>query len=229
MLVMGVDGARLSRRRTGWVGVALQDGRYSDAAFGESLEALAERFGELDTIAVDMPVGWVDGIREADGLVRQLLPRRAAAVFNAPPAAIRGAASYGEACALARAATGQAISQQSWALVQKIEDVTRFARSTHSRVVEAHPELSFASLRGGDPVPGTKKVWGGVMERMDLLVAAGIAVPADLGEAAQAAPDDVLDAAVVAWTAQRVAAGQAGCLPDPPEDGLDGAQVAVWY
>jgi predicted RNase H-like nuclease len=38
----------------------------------------------------------------------------------------------------------------------------------------------------------------------------------------------VVDAAVVAWSARRIAAGTASSLPDPPEDS-DGRAVAIWY
>jgi predicted RNase H-like nuclease len=40
--------------------------------------------------------------------------------------------------------------------------------------------------------------------------------------------DDVLDAAAAAWSANRIAKGEAVSLPDPPES-KDGLQVAIWY
>jgi predicted RNase H-like nuclease len=40
--------------------------------------------------------------------------------------------------------------------------------------------------------------------------------------------DDVLDAAAVAWTANRIAVGIASTLPDPPEQ-VGGRRVAIWY
>ncbi|MFI5068890.1 MAG: DUF429 domain-containing protein [Streptosporangiales bacterium] len=38
----------------------------------------------------------------------------------------------------------------------------------------------------------------------------------------------MLDAAVVAWTARRVAAGAARSLPHPPERFSDGIPCAIW-
>jgi hypothetical protein len=57
------------------------------------------------------------------------------------------------------------------------------------------------------------------MHRRRLLAdTAGIVLPDDLGPAGRAAAvDDVLDAAAAAWTARRVAHGQARPLPDPPD------------
>jgi predicted RNase H-like nuclease len=43
-----------------------------------------------------------------------------------------------------------------------------------------------------------------------------------------AAVDDVLDAAVVAWSGRRVLSGQADSLPDPPEVFSDGWPSAIW-
>jgi predicted RNase H-like nuclease len=58
----------------------------------------------------------------------------------------------------------------------------------------------------------------------------GIVVPVDLGPAGRVAGvDDVLDAAVAAWSAQRIARGEARCLPDPPERDAEGRSVAIWY
>jgi predicted RNase H-like nuclease len=65
------------------------------------------------------------------------------------------------------------------------------------------------------------------MERRRLLAEAGIELPDELS-AGQAAADDVLDAAIAAWSAARRARGEAVPLPpDPPVQ--DGRPVAIWY
>jgi predicted RNase H-like nuclease len=38
-----------------------------------------------------------------------------------------------------------------------------------------------------------------------------------------------LDAAAVAWSAQRIAVGAANCLPDPPERNERGQRLAIWF
>jgi predicted RNase H-like nuclease len=51
----------------------------------------------------------------------------------------------------------------------------------------------------------------------------------DLGPAGERAGiDDVLDAAAAAWTARRLANGQAWPMPDPPETFSDGLACAIW-
>ena len=57
--------------------------------------------------------------------------------------------------------------------------------------------------------------------RLSLLATAGIRLPADQRGI------DVLDAAAVAWSARRIALGSAAVLPDPPETGADGVQIAI--
>ena len=54
------------------------------------------------------------------------------------------------------------------------------------------------------------------MARRALLAGVGISLPGNLAAAGAAAPDDILDAAAVAWSADRIARGQASSLPDPP-------------
>jgi Protein of unknown function (DUF429) len=65
------------------------------------------------------------------------------------------------------------------------------------------------------------------MGRRQLLSAAGIVLPDELA-AGGAAADDVLDAAIAAWSAARKANAEAATLPaDPPLH--DGRPVAIWY
>ena len=92
-----------------------------------------------------------------------------------------------------------------------------------------HPEVSFAAIKGW-PVRASKKTWAGFQERMGLVGSGGLVVPADAGDlGGHAGPGGGLDAAVVAWTAMRVARGEAESLPDPPEQFSDGLPAAIWF
>ena len=77
----------------------------------------------------------------------------------------------------------------------------------------------------GRPLPG-KRTPEGQAARLDALAAAGIARPSVL-KGSGYAPDDVLDACAVAWTAHRRAVGDARSLPDPPEVFSDGIRAAI--
>lgn len=75
------------------------------------------------------------------------------------------------------------------------------------RVFEVHPEVSFRELLGRMLV--SKSTAAGVAERRLALAEAGIDLP-DLPYPT----DDVLDAAVAAWSAARYASGAALPLPE---------------
>ena len=69
----------------------------------------------------------------------------------------------------------------------------------------------------------TPSVWAGQQLRLGLLTRKGLDLTsANLGELAhRSPPDDIIDAAACAWTAQRVLVGQHARLPanPPPEPG----------
>jgi predicted RNase H-like nuclease len=91
-----------------------------------------------------------------------------------------------------------------------------------------HPELSFATI-GDAVVEEPKRTWAGQRRRARLLAEVGIGVPDELGAAGAAGPDDVLDAAAVAWSATRIAAGDQRCVPDPPERDAANRPIAIWF
>lgn len=87
---------------------------------------------------------------------------------------------------------------------------------------------SFACLAGA-PLTVRKSTWAGVIRRRQLLAQAGIVLDDELGLAGEkAGVDDILDAAVAAWTALRVTRGQARSIPDPPDLFGDGLPCSVW-
>ena len=225
--VLGVDGCR-----AGWVGALLAHSAYDVvvAADFATLVALAlRRRPDLAVVGVDMPIGLAGSRpRLADAAARRLLPRsRKSSVFPVPTRAAAEATTQQEASALNRAATGgTGLSHQAFNLLPKILDVDAFVRSDPGvRVVEVHPEVSFATI-DPDCVLLSKKTAAGSAARVDALVAAGLTPPA-YAPGKGYGRDDLLDACAAAWSARRYAVGEAEPLPDPPED-LDGLQVAIW-
>lgn len=217
--VLGLDACR-----KGWVGIVVEDGRFAEAVFSETAEPLLPGF---DVVGVDIPMGTTAvGRRQCDVEARRFVGVRRSSVFNALPTAVLDAASYEAAAQACVAATGQGLSRQSWGLVVKTREIAAL-RPRHP-LYEVHPEVSFRAMHGA-PLPWPKTTWNGLALRRRLLAAHGVAVPDDVGRAGGAAgADDVLDAAVVAWTAARIAAGVARSLPDPPEVGDDGLPMAIW-
>jgi predicted RNase H-like nuclease len=218
--VLGCDGAR-----GGWIAVALDDGRLTGVR-------LASAFTELvadpaSVIGVDIPLGeTVPGDRAAERAARRYLGPRCSTIFTPPPLAA-AVDDYAAARRAALDATGKSISKQAWHLLPKMLDAVPHWRRDPRRLREVHPECAFAAMAGA-PLTTRKRTDEGRAERLALLAAQGITGVERAPVPRGARPDDVVDAAAVAWTAHRVATGLAHSLPDPPELDAAGRPVAVW-
>jgi predicted RNase H-like nuclease len=212
--VAGVDSWR-----GGWVSVVAEEGCFVDSLLARGFAVLLERLDGVVAVGVDIPIGLPsDGPREADLEARAFVGPRRASVFPTPPRAALAAATYAEARRLV-----PSLSAQSFALGKRILEVESHL---DERVFEVHPEVSFAALAGRH-LPYSKRSWNGQLERRRLLAEWGLELPDRLA-AGEAPADDVLDAAVAAWSATRKALGEARTLPaDPPTQ--DGRLVAIWY
>ena len=219
--VLGVDGCR-----AGWVGIVLGPDSFVRGVFGATIAELAAAAGPVDAIGIDMPLRVTDDPRPraSDLAVRRHLGPKRSSLFLTPPRAAYEAPTYAEACAVSRRLTGKAPSRQAWALGPKIRDVETWCDGVGVPVCEVHPEVSF-SLLAGAPILAGKATWAGLEARRAVLAAAGIVVPTDVGEAGRAGADDVLDAAAAAWSARRIARGEARCFPDGLEPG---DHPAIW-
>lgn len=223
---VGIDACK-----RGWIGV-VWDGRDASAHFAGRITDLVAQIavaGQPTVIAVDMPIGLADtGLRQADVLARAALGPRRSSLFVAPVRAAVDAATLSDAIRRNRELAGVGISAQAFGLCAKIREVDEWVRHVAYRVVEVHPELSFAAM-GGAPLPHAKTTWAGAQRRRALLTAAGLDLPGEQGAAGAAAGvDDMLDAAAAAWSARRVGTGQAICRPDPPDVFSDRLPCAIW-
>jgi predicted RNase H-like nuclease len=77
----------------------------------------------------------------------------------------------------------------------------------------------------GAPLAHSKHTAAGRDQRRALLSQAGIALPAP----GPAPVTDTLDAAAVAWSARRIAAGDAVVIPDKPQHDERGGEIAIRY
>ena len=221
---MGVDACK-----TGWIAVVLGDRMDPDAHHLPTIDALRPLATAADAIAIDIPIGLsTGGPREADVLARGLLGARRNSLFLTPVREAIEAETHALATEAAIARTGTGISRQAYALARKILEVEHWLSSAPCPVYEVHPEVSFAVLLGA-PARASKKTWAGMIERRHALQAAGISLEhTDSVAAVRASVDDMLDAAVAAWSAARIARGAARSFPDPPQLDASGKQVAIW-
>jgi predicted RNase H-like nuclease len=184
MWVAGVDGCR-----AGWVVADSASGVTVVPSFAEILAV------GYDVVGVDMPIGLltVAGARACDVEARRLVGARRSSVFPAPSRAALAWTTWAEAVG---------ISKQTFNILSKVREVDALMTPTlQTRVCEVHPEASFSVLAGA-PMAWPKRTPAGRAERMAALSVGG-SVPRLPG----AAPDDVLDAMAVLWSALRVARG----------------------
>lgn len=212
MPVVGIDGCR-----GGWVGIVLTE--EVRAVAGPTVASILAEVDPVSVAAIDIPIGLpLAGARAADLAAQRFLGSRRSTVFSTPIREALEAPTLADAIAVSRSRTGAGISAQAYALRARILEVDAWLRGAGVEVREVHPEVSFAVL-AGSPLASSKRTWDGARERIAALAGAGVRVPDLLGPAgAVAGVDDVLDAAVAAWTARRVALGQAISFPSPPED-----------
>ena len=228
--VAGVDACR-----RGWVAVSLAavslaaDGPAVTVRVGPSLGALLAP--DLDPagttiVGIDMPLGLLEaGWRVADRAARGLLGPRRSSVFAIPPRAVWAQTSYPAANRRCRELTGQGFSAQAWGLRAKLLEANQYRQTCGHPLYEVHPELAFGAMAGA-PLAASKHTAPGRDERRRLLAQAGLEIP-------PATPatliGDILDAAAVAWSARRIAAGQAVTVPAIPQHDDQGAEIAIRF
>lgn len=219
--VAGVDGCR-----GGWVVVRTgpRAGSRSSLEVLPALEPLlAEvRDGRIDTVCIDMPIGLPEsGPRACDTDARRLLGPRRSTVFPTPPRVCLSAPDHATASERARAATGSGISVQAFNLLPRIAELDAALRSEPGlveRIVETHPECCFVSLTGAALDP--KRTTDGRGQRLDALRPLFAELDGWLVARPRGTqPHDILDAAVLAWTARRHRAGRTTVLGDGRVDG----------
>jgi predicted RNase H-like nuclease len=203
--VLGVDAAR-----GGWAGALVHDGAVTWLRLPDAAAVLAV---DAEAVGIDLPVGLPDrGSRDCDLLAKRLLGRAHPRVFLAPPRGVLAAGTYEQAGPLHRELTGgQGMSRQAWGLVARIREVDTLAGD--ERLVEVHPELSFAAMAG--VVLPSKRTPGGRAARV-------AAARRWLPVLTDPPPGhDALDALAAAWSALRWLRGVARTLPArPPRDAL---------
>ncbi len=223
MTAVGIDGCS-----KGWIAVAVGS-ETTSVHYLPSISSVSSVIPGATVIAIDIPIGFPEsGYRACDIEARVMLGPRRSSLFFTPVRAALEAEPHAAATRIAKATTGKGMSQQAYALRHKIFEVDRWLPSAACDVREAHPEVSFRELMGA-PATASKKTWAGMVERRDALAGKGItleSVPPEVGT--RAAVDDVLDAAVVAWTAQRILDGAAYSIPMIPEIDADDVEMAIW-
>jgi len=229
-LFVGVDGCK-----GGWLCYVIDLDNYETEfrIIPDFVEVILE-YKCAEVVAVDIPIGLPpSGVRACDLEARKLLGKaRGSSVFPAPIRPLLHATTYERACQKSLKVHGKRISIQAFGILPKIRQVDQVVSpGLQHWVYEVHPELSFRALNGGRAMKHGKLSLNGRRERLRLLSKLYPEIRLQLGELkrSQAGPDDLLDAAVAAWSATRIARKKAVHLPAEPELDPTGLRMEISY
>lgn len=219
-VVCGIDGCR-----KGWIVIckALESPHFFWQLCGHAME-----FFHLtpfpSVIAIDIPIGLPErGSRICDVEARKLLgPSRRASIFPAPIRAILNAKNYKEACRIRFRIEQKKLSLQTWGIVPKVKEVDGIMRKNlqfQNTIREVHPEVSFYFLNRARPMKFNKKTVKGFKERYALLkpiFAPWLDTVLSFRNELGSTRNDILDAFVALWSAERISQGNPISLPLHP-------------
>jgi predicted RNase H-like nuclease len=239
--IAGVDGCP-----GGWIMVQYSVDEPSAATWHvyETFKQLHHATKSFAAVTIDMPIGLPDtaepGGRLCDRSARAVLGARQSSVFAVPARAAIACDEYRAACtaALRHSDPPRKVARQTFNLFPKIREIDALMTpALQNRIVECHPEVAFWALNDKRPLGEPKKVRSspyppGLALRRALLSARGY-LPHFLVDfdcpARVAAPDDLLDACAAAWTANRLATGQASRIPAEPPLDPAGLRMEIVY
>lgn len=183
-----------------------------------------------DFLAVDVPIGLVDGgTRKCDREARSLLRGRSSCVFTPPSRANLGATSREEASLISKATCGKGVAAQHFGIYSYVREWDEFLQSNveaRPSCYEVHPELIFTHLNGGVPLV-TKHGAYGLSQRKALLIEEGAYDP-NLASRFSKVEADFLDATAAWWTSRRLSSGLALPVSSPIDYDATGLPMTMW-
>ncbi|GLI57413.1 hypothetical protein PM10SUCC1_29270 [Propionigenium maris DSM 9537] len=196
--------------RGGWVAAVLGD--RLELIFSETLEEMRDLVASSTLTLIDMPMGLKsegDGERVCDVEARKFLKRRKMSIFPVPCRQAVYSENYREANKVNREILGKGLSKQSYNLFPKIREVDNFITKDSEileNIIEGHPEISFARLRG-EEMKHNKRSIEGFQERMEVIekffpgADSTVEIFMEKYKRSVVARDDILDAIILAIAA----------------------------
>ncbi|MDE3203657.1 MAG: DUF429 domain-containing protein [Acidobacteriota bacterium] len=180
-----------------------------------------------EIVALHSPVGLLaqpGQMRLCDMAARRRLGPRANAVVRAPSRALLGVASYEQAKAL-----DPSLDVVGWAALRRAVEVAREVQSWRQQVVwEVHPELAFAEMNGGDPIPFPRRSTHGRGARLELLTQNLPGCERVIANRPRSVRETkLLDALADLWTARRIVARAITRMSDPPMWDEEGVRMDI--
>ncbi|MGV9142241.1 MAG: DUF429 domain-containing protein [Promethearchaeota archaeon] len=205
----GIDGCK-----EGWISIQSKNKQVFNPEIHKTINDFWSKHKDASLVLIDIPIGLKDEGSEprlSDKFAREYLTgRRSSSIFPVPCRAVLNASSYEEANKINRKRTYKGLSKQSWYITPKIKELDYLLRTEEKAkniFIEAHPEVSFTSLNGGNPLEHYKKTDKGMQERLTLLESYSKQDESFLKKCLNKFPkssvvkDDILDAWILALAA----------------------------
>ncbi len=228
-IYIGADGCK-----GGWITCILDHGKlYTERH--ESMETIIKRYPVFDAFLIDMAIGLRSSAEQLrpDDLARKELGPRSSTIFPIPCRQAVYAATEEEQKQANIKALGKSLSKQTINIIPKIRELDEFLNGHpeyKNRILESHPEVDFARLRGS-AVMTWKKGYPGFTERAGILKKylpredfSGLWKRA---KELKCNPDDLLDAVCLAVTAALAAGGMCETIPAEPEKDENGLYMKL--
>ncbi|WP_226011780.1 DUF429 domain-containing protein [Halomicrobium salinisoli] len=221
-----------------WLSMAFDRDGYASAAVHDGVGDVWFAHEDAERVVVDVPIGLPSeeangdtggdhaGRRRCDRLAREVLGERGDAIV-APP--VREAARkrrYAVASRTHERRTGRELSRRAFELrdaVSVLDDLLEEFPDARDVLAPGHPELAFLAA-ADHPAEHDRDTAGGYAERLRALASIDRDAPPAVQSAAEAAAGsdvavaDVLDAALLAYTALPREGRLRSLPPDPPVD-----------
>jgi len=127
------------------------------------------------------------------------------------------ARTWEEACRIQFKVQRKRCSKQTAGILPRVREVDELMTpDLQARVLEGHPELSFAMMNGANPMTYRKLTKEGRVERLGLLGPHFADIERNLSRIPGGATD-IIDAYACLWTARRVLRGEAVHRPPVPQ------------
>ncbi|WP_225332957.1 DUF429 domain-containing protein [Halomicrobium urmianum] len=221
-----------------WLAMAFDRDGYASAAVHADVGDLWFASEDAERVVLDVPVGLPSegangevvsddaGSRRCDRLARELLGERGETVASPPVREAARKRRYAVASRAHERRTGRDLSRRAFELrdaVSVLDDLLEEFPDAREVMTASHPELAFLAA-ADHPAEHDRDTAGGYAERMRALASIDRDAPPAVQSAAEAAGGsdvavaDVLDAALLAYTALPRAGRLRSLPPDPPVD-----------
>ncbi|MFC7071942.1 DUF429 domain-containing protein [Halovenus rubra] len=213
-----------------WLAVVFDSDGYDQAEVFAEIGDLWYQYEELaELVLVDVPIGLIEegtASRRCDILASDIVGSRASSLIEPPVREATRKRRYPAAKRVHERKTGTALSERAFTLsdsIAAVDDLLRNVPEARMTFRQSHPELCFRAL-GDEPLEYPKRTAAGYAERMRTLAGFDTDAPpvvqavAEETGGAGVAVDDVLDAVVLAYTAQPGPGSLYSLPPEPPTD-----------